>query len=573
MKKCLGLIIVLLNFAVCAMGAEKTVRLKIVETSDVHGCFFPYDFVEKKPLRGTLARVSTYVQRMRREYGDNLLLLENGDILQGQPTCYWTNYVKTGDENIAASMVNYLKYDAQAMGNHDVETGHAVYDKWIKEVRCPVLGANIIDTKTGKPYVEPYAIFHRDGVKMAVLGMLTPTISCWLNESLWRGLEFRDMVESARQWVQYLKEVEQPDLIIGLFHSGKDGGIVMDNGLEEDATARVAREVPGFDIIFFGHDHIKHNEWIDSVLTLDPSCWALNVAVADISLTYRDGRLVKKDISGDIVSVVDEAVDERMVEHFQPKIDSIKAYVNRRIGHFETGAATRDSYFGPSAFTDFIHNMQLQISGADISFNAPLSFDSRIEAGDVSVADMFKLYRFENQYYVLRMTGSEVRGHLEESYARWVNTMQGPDDHLLLLNDESQGDRQRMGFQNYTFNFDSAAGIDYEVDVTKPKGQKVRILRMSNGEPFQEDKIYKVVMNSYRGNGGGDLLIKGAGIAKADLDSRIVYQSPLDLRHYLMKEIERQGNVRPQPNNNWRFVPEEWTVPAAERDRKLVFWK
>jgi len=128
-----------------------------------------------------------------------------------------------------------------------------------------------------------------------------------------------------------------------------------------------------------------------------------------------------------------------------------------------------------------------------------------------------------------------------------------------------------MGFQNYTFNFDSAAGIDYEVDVTKPKGQKVRILRMSNGEPFREDHIYKVVMNSYRGNGGGDLLIKGAGIAKADLDDRIVYQSPLDLRHYLMKEIERMGTVRPKANNNWRFVPEKWTKAAAARDRRLVF--
>ncbi|MBP5340060.1 MAG: bifunctional metallophosphatase/5'-nucleotidase [Prevotella sp.] len=554
------------------MGTTKTVKLRIVETSDVHGCFFPYDYVEKRPLKGTLARVSTYVQRLRGQYGKNLLLLENGDILQGQPTCYWTNYVASDEENIAASVVNYLKYDAQAFGNHDVETGHAVYDKWVREVNCPVLGANIVDKATGQPYVKPYAIFYRDGVKIAVLGLLTPTIACWLNESLWQGLEFRDMVESARQWMRHLKEVEQPDLIIGLFHSGKDGGIVMDNGLEEDATARVAREVPGFDIIFYGHDHIQHNERLgNDVLTLNPSCWALNVADAEVTLTYNDGRLVKKDISGNVVSVRNEAVDERMVSHFRPQTDRIEAYVNRRIGRFETGASTRDSYFGSSAFTDFIHNIQLQISGADISFNAPLSFDSRIEPGDVTVADMFKLYRFENQYYVLRMRGKEVRGFLEESYDRWVDTMRGPEDHLLLLNDESQGDQQRMGFRNYTFNFDSAAGIVYVVDVSKPKGQKVRITSMADGTPFDENREYKVVMNSYRGNGGGDLLTKGAGIAKADIDARIVYQSPLDLRHYIMKEIERMGNVRPEPNNNWRFIPEEWTVPAAKRDRRLIF--
>ncbi len=577
MKRWIILIVVTLSVFVCAMGAEKTVKLRIVETSDVHGCFFPYDFVERKPLKGTLVRVNTYVNRLRREYGDRLLLIDNGDILQGQPTCYWSNYVvneesKTPQTNIAAQVVNYMGYDVEAMGNHDVETGHAVYDKWISEVQCPVLGANVIDTLTGKPYLKPYAVFEREGVKIVVIGLLTPTISCWLNERLWSGLRFDEMVSSARHWMQVVREEENPDLVIGLFHSGKEGGVSLPGGIEEDATARVAREVPGFDIIFFGHDHIQCSEWIEGVLTLNPSCWALNVADAQIEVTLDgQGKVVKKSVTGDIVSVRYEQPDEEMEAHFQPQMDSIQAFVNHRVGRFSTGATTRDSYFGSSAFTDFIHNVQLEISGADISFNAPLSFDSRIEPGEVTVADMFKLYRFENQYYVLRMTGREVRGHLEESYDRWVDTMHSPDDHLLLLNDESQGDQQRMGFQNYTFNFDSAAGIVYEVDVTKPNGQKVRIISMADGTPFHDDKVYNVVMNSYRGNGGGELLFKGAGIAKADLDSRIVYQSPLDLRYYILKYIEAKGTVTPEANGNWRFVPHEWTVPAAQRDRRLLF--
>ena len=558
------------------MGDTKTIKLRVIETSDVHGYFFPYDFVERKPLKGTMVRVSTYVNRLRQDYGDRLLLIDNGDILQGQPTCYWSNYIARDDENIAASVVNYMGYDAATVGNHDIETGHEVYDKWIREVRCPMLGANIVDTKTGKPYVKPYQTFIRDGVKIAVIGMLTPTISSWLNESLWQGMDFREMVGCARYWVNYIKEVEHADLVFGLFHSGKDGGICYPDGRMEDASEKVAREVPGFDIIFFGHDHIQHNEWVENidgqqVLMLDPSCWALNVSDAQIELTYKDGQLVKKDIKGNIVYIGDEAIDRQMADHFQPQTDRIKQYVDRRIGRFETTLRTRDSYFGNSAFTDFIHNLQLRISKADISFNAPLSFDSQIKAGDVTVADMFKLYRFENQLYILNLTGREIKGHLEESYARWANTMTSADDHLLLLNDESKGDQQRMGFRNYTFNFDSAAGIDYEVDVTKPEGQKVRILRMSDGTPFDEQKTYKVVMNSYRGNGGGDLLIKGAGIPKEELGKRIIYQSPLDLRYYLMEEIEHQGSVRPEANSNWKFVPEEWTKPAAQRDRRLIF--
>ncbi len=559
-----------------ALSQTKTVRLKVVETSDVHGHFFPYDFIGHKPLRGTLARVSSYVAQQRRDYGDRLLLIDNGDILQGQPCVYWSNYVVPNDVNLGASLVNYMGYDAQTVGNHDVETGHAVYDKWIREVRCPVLGANIVDKQTRKPYVHPYATFVRDGVKIAVLGMITPTISCWLNEDIYQGIEFTEMVQCARYWVDYIKKVERADLIFGLFHSGLEGGIRLDSGLEENASKRVAQEVEGFDAIFFGHDHQVHNLRVKNpkgreVLCIDPSCYAQNVAEATIEVTFCDGKLVRKDIQGKIVDVRNEPVDEQLVAAYQPKIDEIKKYVDRRIGTFTHAVSTRDSYFGPSAFTDFIHELQLHISGADVSFNAPLSFDARINAGDVTVADMFKLYRFENRLFVLRMTGREIRKHLEMSYDLWVNTMTSAADHLLLISKSSRGDQQRMGFTNYTFNFDSASGIDYEVDVTKPNGQKVNILRMTNGEAFDENRWYRVVMNSYRGNGGGELITRGAGIPKDSLNSRIVYQSPLDLRHYLMQEIERQGTVSPRAASNWKFVPEEWTKPAALRDRKLVF--
>ena len=557
------------------MSQTKTVSLQFVETSDVHGCFFPYNFVTGKPMDGSMVRIHHYVEQARQKLGENVLLLDNGDILQGQPICYWSNYVMTNEQNIAAKVVNYMKYDAQTIGNHDVETGHSVYDKWVNEVNCPVLGANVIDKNTNLPYLKPYTMFMRDGVKIAVIGLLTPTIPCWLNEKQYAGLTFENMVVSAKKWVKHVKDVEHADLIIGLFHSGKEGGLVLNNN-EEDASARVAREVPGFDIIFYGHDHTIHNDWIintagQRVLTLDPSNNALNVAVANVKMTYENGHLKHKDINGDIVSVRKEPIDEAMSCHFSNDIERIKKYVSRRIGRFENSISTRDCLFGNAAFTDFIHSLQLQITGAEISFNAPLALDSKIDAGDITVADMFSLYRYENQLYVLNMTGREIKGHLEESYDRWVNTMKGPEDHLLLLNEQSKGDQQRLGFKNYTFNFDSAAGIDYLVDVTKPNGQKVKILKMSNGEAFDENKTYKVVMNSYRGNGGGDLIIKGAGIPKDKLNDRIIYQSPLDLRHYFMQEIERQGSMSPKAGNNWKFVPEEWTIPAAKRDYKHIF--
>ena len=585
MKQLFAALLLALTFNSQAMAQQRTVKLRVIETSDVHGSFFPYDFINRKPKAGTLARVSSYVNNLRKDYKDNLILLENGDILQGQPTCYYYNYVNTEARNVAADVVNYMKYDAQVFGNHDVETGRPVYDKWIKELNCPVLGSNIISTSTGEPYVKPYLILNREGVKVAVLGMITPAIPNWLTENLWSGLKFENMVTNARKWVKYLQENEKPDVIIGLFHSGKDGGIQTAE-YDEDASIKVAKEVPGFDLILFGHDHTRDNEIVTNtdgkqVVCLDPANNAISVADAEITLTLNKKRVngkkqlvvTDKKVTGKIVDVTDCPIDEDFMKTFEPQIAEVKKYVGKQIGNFKTTIYSRDQFFGSSAFNDFILNLQLQMTKADISFNAPLQFNAVLKAGPIYVSDMFNLYKYENQLYVMRMTGEEIRKHLEMSYDLWVNTMKSPDDHLLLLDEKTVGDQQRLGFKNLSFNFDSAAGIDYEVDVTKPDGEKVKILRMSNGEPFDEKKWYKVAVNSYRGNGGGELLTKGAGIPKDSLESRIIYRSKRDQRYYLMEEIEKMGTVDAKPNNNWKFVPEAWTKPAAQRDFELLFGK
>lgn len=554
---------------------EKTIDLKFIETSDVHGSFFPYDFINRKPKAGSLARVATYVNQLRSQHGENVILLDNGDILQGQPVNYYSNYVDTTSANIAAQVVNYLRYDAQTIGNHDVETGHRVYDKWVSATHCPILGANVIDTKTNKPYLKPYTILKRGGARIAIIGLLTPAIPNWLGENLWSGLRFEEMVSSARQWMRVVKEQEKADIVIGLFHSGKDGGITTPH-YKEDAALAVAREVPGFDVVFFGHDHTRYADTVTNsegklVVCLDPANNAMSVAQADLQLVKKKGHWCVKESQWKLVDVADLPVDNEFVDHFSAFNETVKAYANRVIGTFENTISTRDSYFGNSAFNDLILNLELSITKADVAFNAPVSFDVAIKKGPVRVADMFNLYKYENQLFVMRLTGKEIRKALEMSYDLWVNTMTSPNDHLLLLDSQTRGDQQRLGFKNFSFNFDSAAGIDYEVDVTKPNGQKVKVLKMSNGEPFDENKYYKVAVNSYRANGGGELLTRGAGIAKDDLDDRIVWRSEFDLRHYLMEEIKRLGTLNPQPNTNWRFVPEQWTQEAAKRDRQLLF--
>lgn len=584
------LILSLLTFMLPSEAKSKTVTLRFIETSDVHGSFFPVNYLTGKESKGSLARVSTYVKNQRKLYGNNVILLENGDILQGQPTNYFWNFINTEEENIAASIINYMNYDAQCFGNHDVETGHKVYDKWVSELNCPVLGANIINKSTGKPYTKPYVILNREGVKIAILGMLTAAIPNWLSEDIWEGMAFEEMIASSRKWMEVLKREEKPDVIIGLFHSGKSGGIVTTD-YEENVSERLAKEVPGFDVIFYGHDHMKAAYVVPSdklsdgisaatqksaygsnpgTWLIDPANGARSIGQATIALTVKNGKVAGKDIKGELVDIENEEVDTDFMAHFKNDIEKLTEFCNKRVGELECDVNSSDLFFGSSALGDLILNLQLQITGADISFNAPLLYNSTLKKGPLTMADMFSLYKYENKLYVMKMTGKEIKGHLEMSYALWTNQMKSPEDHIMRLS-PSNVSNEREGFLNPFFNFDSAAGIDYEVDVTKPEGEKVRILRMSNGDPFDEDKWYKVAVNSYRGNGGGELITKGAGIPKEEIDNRIIYRSELDQRYYLMKEIERMGHITPKPNNNWRFVPDEWAKPAIERDRMQMF--
>lgn len=576
MKLILVLILCQILWAGTMEAQETVVKLKIVETSDVHGNFYPYDFVRRQPSAGSLARVYTWVQQERRRFGDNLILLDNGDILQGQPSAYYYNYIDTVSPHLTAEMLNFMAYDAGNMGNHDIETGRAVFDRWIGDCRFPVLGANILDTATGKAHLKPYVVLEREGVKIAVLGMITPAIPMWLSENLWPGLRFEDMEAAARKWIPFIQEQEKPDVIIGLFHAGKNA-VWMGGKYRDNASVEVASRVPGFDVVLAGHDHARAcfkvaNEAGDSVLVVNPANNAVTVGDVEITLTLRGGKVTDKLVEGRLTDVGALEPSPEFMQHFAGQYDAIQAFVSKKIGRFTQPISTRPAYFGPSAFVDLIHRLQLEIGKAEISLAAPLSFDARIEAGDIYVSDMFNLYKYENMLYTMSLSGKEIRGALEMSYALWTNQMHSPGDPLLLLRESSvSGAEERTFFQHPSYNFDSAAGIIYTVDVTRPAGQKVTILSMADGTPFDENRMYKVAVNSYRGNGGGELLTKGAGISQEELKSRILFSTDKDLRYYLMQYIEQRQIVTPRSLDQWKFIPANWVKPAAERDYKKLF--
>ncbi len=519
----------------------------------------------------------TAVDSLRsRPEGKGLLLLDNGDILQGQPTAYYYNYIDTTSTHLVSEILNYMGYDATTIGNHDVETGHPVYDRFRKSNAMPMLGANVIDINSGDPYFQPYAVFERNGIRVAVLGMLTPGIPSWLPEILWSGLRFDDMTETARRWIPIIKEKEHPDIIVGLFHSGHNEASTTGNVIE-NASVKVAREVHGFDVILMGHDHRLYNETITnvegkSVKVLNPANNARYLGLVDIDIESNeyDNAIQEKSIKTDLIDVRRIEPSQNFMEQFKPQSEAVLSFVNRTIGECQSDLSTDDAFFGPSKFMSLLHKLQLEISGADISFAAPLSFGAMIRKGPVRVSDMFTLYKYENMLYVMELTGAEIKNYLEESYSLWTAQLKPGQPHIInFASARPTASNNRLS--NPAYNFDSAAGVNYTVDITKPKGEKITITGMSDGRIFDPAAKYTVAVNSYRGNGGGDLLTKGAGISQEELSGRVKRATEKDLRYYLIKEIEKNPVIEGNLISNWKFIPEETAAEAIAIDREILF--
>ena len=554
-------------------GCTAPEGLNIYVTTDLHGMLLPFDNTEGKATDRSLANLASLVGS---EGSKNILLLDNGDIIQGDPLAYYYNFVDTTREHVVADILNYLHYDAATAGNHDIEAGHAVFDRLRREYDFPLMAANAIDIRTGEPYFEPYTVIRKKGLKIIVFGMITPSVPNWLPESLYYGIRFEEMVKTARKWMPVMQK-ENPDLIVGLFHSGiGDEG---ENGDDENSSMAVASNVPGFDIIFCGHDHRQDIREIvntagEDVLLMDGGSRAEVLMNANISLRKKTERNGGIEITGSLIEMNTLPASSAFIKKYKSVSDTLKNYTAEVIGRSNATVTTREAFFGPSAFVDLIHRMQLDISGADISLAAPLSFDEQISKGEVRIRDMFRLYRFENFLYTVKMTGREIDLHLEHSYGLWFNTMDNRNDYMLRYRYTESGEpvmvNGTLRLRSASYNFDSAMGIRYTVDVTKPEGKRVTITSMSDGSPFRPDAYYNVAVNSYRANGGGGHFA-AAGITHEKLDERVISSTERDLRYYMTEWIREKGEITPVSQSEWSVIPVQWASEAAKREKKMLF--
>ncbi|MCW8822756.1 MAG: bifunctional metallophosphatase/5'-nucleotidase [Ignavibacteriaceae bacterium] len=589
-RKNIFALVLLLFFAhLSSLLYAQTINLKIVETSDVHGAIMPYDLLNDTTTNSSLAQVYTFVERERYVPYQELILLDNGDILQGDPLVYYYNYEDSADVHIQAAAMNFMNYDAATVGNHDIEAGSSVYDKFRKQINFPWLAANAINTETKVPYFKPYTIIERRGLKIGVFGLITPSIPEWLPEILWKGISFEDMIETAKKWVPIIKEKEKPDLIIGLFHSGVNPTYNGENAntyKNENASKLVAQQVPGFDVVFVGHDHAGWNFKTtningDSVLIVGTLARAKTIAVANIQMVFdsTNGHWNKENVSSEIIETKNYKPDQKFLNKFIRNLNVVENYVQKPLGQITKTISSKESFFGPSEFIDLIQKAQLELTGADISFASPLSSNTVVDSGWIRVRDMFKLYHYENFLYTMSLSGKEIKDYLEYSFGNWFNQMKDENDHLLKFKYDKNGELKYSEWSGSPelderyYNFSSAAGINYTVDVSKPSGERVNITTLSNGVPFNSDSTYTVAINSYRGSGCGGHLARGAHIPKEELSKRVIRSTEKDLRFYLMKWIEEKKTITPKIIGNWKVVPDNYWETGKEKDFNLLYGK
>lgn len=597
------LIMIGIFFSLLSCKPKGEVNFTIIETTDIHGMIFPYNFITDKEENTSIANIFTYVKKLRNE-GKTVLLLDNGDTLQGQPTVYYYNFVATNEKHIWTEILNYMNYDVVTMGNHDIETGHNVYDKIVKEIKAQVVVANLIDEKTKEPYFKPYTIIKKNGIKIAILGMIEPAIERQLPKILYEGIVAEDMIECAKKWVEIIKEKEKPDMLVGLFHSGANYTEDKEKYKNENASQLVAEEVEGFDIIFVGHDHQgwsgKGYDEVTKQKTKDvrspsgkiiPIYGGVNAARSfasvDVNMVYdKDSKSWNIDFKGELVDPSQFEADKEFLNRFDGDREKIKTWVGRNIGELNTKLTSDEAMFGDSYFLSLIHDLQFEIAEkelgekADISFAAPLSKDAVLNVGEVKVRDMFNLYPYENFFYVMRLTGKQIKDVMEYSYIRQFNVMKNKNDHLINFKKDASGklifNKRYNSYDTLTatYNYESMAGLNYTVDVRKGYGERINIISMSDGSDFDLNREYKVAINSYRGSGGGGHLTQGAGIDLKTLQNMdlVIKSTDKDLRFYMIKWFEEQtDSITVEKLNNWKVIPEDYLKAGRERDYKLLY--
>ena len=534
------LIILLALVLVARSFAPERVQITILGTTDLHGNILPLDYYTNKPDNRGFAKVATLIKRIRKEQ-PNVMLIDSGDTIQGSPLESFHGRKNNRPVDPMMLVMSSLNYDAMTVGNHEYNFGLKVLEKARSEAKFPWLSANTYDIATQKPHYKPYIVKEVAGIKIGVLGLTTPGIPNWDNPPNYAGLEFHEPVAEARKWVPILRDQEKVDVVVIAMHMGleedlRTGQVSPGQVTNENEAIAIANEVPGVDVIFMGHTHREVSSlYINGVLLTQANYWGRNLARADLYL-QRTGAGWRMYAKSARTMATDDRVepDPEVAKLVEPYDRETQGWLSRVIGESSQELSAREARFRDTAILDLIQKVQMEAGKADVSMVASFNSDARIAKGPISVRDIAGLYVYENTLAVLEVTGQQLKDALEHS-AKYYKAYE-PGKPLSDLVDEKIP----------AYNFDIAEGVTYELDISKPIGQRIQNLRF-HGQPLSPAKKLRLATNNYRVNGGG-----GYEMYK---NAPIVYRSSEEIRELIIDWVERNKTVPVTPNNNWRIVP------------------
>ncbi|MEU5908613.1 5'-nucleotidase C-terminal domain-containing protein [Micromonospora sp. NPDC047467] len=553
----------------------RTWDLTLLGTSDTHGNVYNWDYYRDAEYDDSrqndigVAKLATLINQIRRERrGKATLVLDAGDTIQGTPLA--TYYAKqepiteTGVKHPMARAMNIIDYDAVTLGNHEFNYGLPLLDLWIRQLGFPALAANAVNAKTGKPAFLPYVIkkvslgFAAPTLRVGILGLTNPGVAIWDRGNVEGRLRFDDMIATAAKWVPVMR-ARGADLVLISAHGGDSGTSSYGPELpNENPVALIAQQVPGIDAILFGH---AHNEVVErfvtnertgaQVLLSEPSKWGQRLTRMDFTLARERGRWTITKKAASMLNSNTVVEDPKVLAAVRAQHQKTVAYVNQVVAQSTVELSAAESRYKDTPILDFINHVQTEVVGAALagtayadlpvlSIAAPFSRTAVFPAGDVKIRDVAGLYVYDNTLEAVVLSGAEVRAYLEYSAKYFRTLAPGAPVDPEQISDPAVPD----------YNYDVFSGLDYDIDISKPVGQRItRLILPGTDTPVADNAQFVVAVNNYRRSGGGNF----PGIVKSQ-----VYNAQQEIRQLLIDWAQEHGTINPddffQPN--WWLVRE-----------------
>jgi len=518
-------------------------NIKILYTSDVHGNAMPILYGTNEPANLGLAKYASIVKKARRE-NENVLVLDNGDLIQGTPLM--THYVKehSDKENPMIGIMNRIGIDAGVIGNHEFNFGKDVLHDAVHQSNFPWLSANLVNEK-GEPYFgKPYIIKSlSNGVKIAIVGVTTHYIPNWESPNHIEGIRFRDAANTLKHWVDYIRETEKPDLVIASYHGGFERDLETGEPTEaqtgENQGYAMCQEIEGIDILLTGHQHRILSGEVNGVLIAQPGNNGKMYGSIDIEMKQveKKWQVIRKE--AEVIPVGTIEPDKDILNFMEEIETSNQQWLDMPTGYINGDMTIEDPFnarVSKHPFIQFIQNVQLEASGVDISVTALLTNESKGFQSTVTMRDIVSNYMYPNTLVVLELTGKDIKLALEKTAEYFALD----SNQTITVNPTYITPKPQH------YNYDMWEGIDYTIRVANPIGSRVEDIHYK-GEPLQEDKRYHVVMNNYRATGGGNYdMFK---------DKPVVKEIQKDMVELIHEYFEKYRSVVAEINSNFTVLP------------------